>query len=884
MPLTAGDRLGPYEILAPIGAGGMGEVYRARDTRLNRDVAIKISKDQFSERFEREARAVAALNHPNICHLYDVGPNYLVMEFIEGEDLAGPLPIENALRIARQIAEAIESAHEKGIVHRDLKPANIKISSNDTVKVLDFGLAKALEEDLPSGQGPNSPTLSMAMTRAGMILGTAAYMSPEQAKGKPADRRADIWAFGVVLYEMLAGKHAFEGETAAETLASVLKESIDFDRLPKETPPAVRHLLERCLQRDLRLRLQAIGEARIVLEDPSRGVEPPRQIEARPTKRNWIPWAISALLFLALGAGAAWHFRPSPAPAITRFPVFLGEGQTFTNTGRSYIAISPDGTHVVYVANQRLYLRSMDELEARPIPGTDMAGFATNPAFSPDGKSLAFWAADLTLKRVAVSGGAPVTICPVMNLVGLSWNEEGIVFGESGERILRVSPNGGRPEPIVMAKQNELIGDPYMMPGGESLLFTSVPGTNTNSALDKAQAIVQPLKSDTRKVVLEGITDARYLPTGHLAYVSNGVLFAVPFDMKRLETTGSPVDILEGVGRGNIITAHFAFSNTGSLVYVPGAVTSSGAGQTVLGLVDRKGDIEPLKVPPSAYAFPRVSRDGKRIAYQIEESKDVSIWIYELSGATAPRRLTLPGTGANRYPIWSSDNQRVAFQSDREGDLGIWLQRADGSGAAERLTRPDKGISHVPDSWSPDGQNFSFSEQKDKAAAIWTYSLRDKKATVLAETPGASLNWSVFSPDGRWVAYQLTAQPNSRIYVRPFPATATTYLAPVDADSHHPVWSPDGKELFYVYGPSQFGSVSVTTQPGVSFGSPAHAPRSGFTTAVPGSVRTYDVMPDGKQFIGVVPAGQTRSSAPGGREIRVVLNWFEDVKQRASGK
>jgi serine/threonine-protein kinase len=320
------------------------------------------------------------------------------------------------------------------------------------------------------------------------------------------------------------------------------------------------------------------------------------------------------------------------------------------------------------------------------------------------------------------------------------------------------------------------------------------------------------------------------------------------------------------------------------LIYVPGAVTSAGAGQSVLGLVDRTGEIEALKVPPGTYAYPRVSRDGKRIAYQIDDNKEVSIWIYELSGATAPRRLTLPGTGANRYPVWSSDNQRVAFQSDREGDLGIWWQRADGSGAAERLTKPDKGISHVPDSWSPDGQNFSFSEEKGKESAVWTYSLRDKKATVLAEMPEVSLNRSAFSPDGRWVAYQMTSQPNSRIYVRPFPATATAYLAPVDADSHHPVWSPDGKELFYVYGPSQFGSMSVSTQPSMSFGSPVHAPRSGFTTAVPASVRTYDMLPNGKQFIGVVPAGQTRSNAPGGREIQVVLNWFEDIKQRASGK
>jgi Tol biopolymer transport system component len=343
---------------------------------------------------------------------------------------------------------------------------------------------------------------------------------------------------------------------------------------------------------------------------------------------------------------------------------------------------------------------------------------------------------------------------------------------------------------------------------------------------------------------------------------------------------------MEGVAQAGISgEAQIAFSNTGSMIYFPGPVNTATLRQSVLGLVDRKGEVEALKVPPGSYDFPRVSRDGKLAAYQMDEGKESSIWIWELSGAAAPRRLTLPGSGSNRYPVWSSDGQRVAFQSDREGDLGIWWQRADGTGAAERLTKPDKEVAHIPDSWSPDGQTFSFSELKKGSAEVWTYSLRDKKASVFAAIPGAALNNSVFSPDGRWIAYQLSAQPNSRIYLRPFPRTETEFVAPVDADTHHPVWSPDGKELIYVAGPSMAGSMRVSTQPSVRFGSPVRAPRSGFQTAVPASVRTYDILPDGKRFLGVVAAGPPQSGDPAGTpQIRVVLNWFEEVKRRAPGR
>ena len=620
MPLSDGTRLGSYEILSALGAGGMGEVYRARDTQLDRDVAIKLLPEAFADdpdrlaRFQREAKVLASLNHPHIAAIYGLedadGVKAIVMELVEGEDLAqrlrrGAIPLDEALPIARQIAEALEGAHEQGIIHRDLKPANIKVRPDGAVKVLDFGLAKALEPAAGSSVDLAAPTItSPAITRMGIILGTAAYMSPEQVKGRQADKRSDVWAFGAVLYEMLSGRRAFKGDDTSDTLAAVLREAIDWTALPASTPTPLRHLMARCLERDVRRRLRDIGEARIALENPAAAamgdagsviaLAPPR-----PLWRRGLPFAVTTLLASALGGAAVWTMRPSTAPAVVRFTLALPDGQNFTSPGRSMVAISPDGTKIAYVADFRLYLRSLGDLEAKPLHGTDFgetdgkrAGVA-NPVFSPDGQFIAFFAAtDNTLKKVPVSGGAAVTLCPATNVFGLSWGDTGIVFGQGivagqgAPGILRVSPNGGAPETLIRVQSDEVVHGPEILPDGHSVLMTVTTG-NDPDRWNKGRIVVQSLTSHERKTLVEGGSDARYSPTGHLVYALGGVVFAVPFDLGRLETTGDTVPVVEGVQRAGINTgtAQLAFARNGSLIYIPGPV--SAAHQQDLAWVDR---------------------------------------------------------------------------------------------------------------------------------------------------------------------------------------------------------------------------------------------------------------------------------------------------------
>jgi eukaryotic-like serine/threonine-protein kinase len=888
----------------------MGEVYQATDTQLKRQVAIKVLPDAVAAdgerlaRFQREAEVLASLNHPNIASIHGLeksdGTTALVLELVEGPTLAdrianGPVPLDEALPIAKQITAALEAAHEQGIVHRDLKPSNIKVRPDGTVKVLDFGLAKALEPTgAMSSSHSMSPTITTpAMTQMGMILGTAAYMSPEQAKGRPADKRSDVWAFGCVLFEMLTGRRSFDGEDTSDTLASVLKSEPDWTALPTDVSPAIRTLLRRCLAKDRRQRIADMSVASFVLTESATlpmlsGVSP-------GAHAGW--WRAAVVTAAVIGTAsivglAAWIRWPSSTERpVAQFSFRLPAGQQFTNIGRRVVAISPDGSQVAYVANSRIYLRSMSEFDSHVVPGTEVREGALNPVFSPDGGSLAFFSnADQTLRRVALTGGAPVMICPATGPTGMTWDVSGIVFGQGAGGIRRCSANGGMPEQLAKVEADEQASGPQILPGGEFLIFSIAKEQDGRDRHDKARIVVQSLTTGERQTLIEGGSEARYVPTGHLLYALGGGMFAVPFDPARRVVTGGPVSVVEGVRRvaGSLTAvAHFDTSHSGNLLYVPGPARPQTSDYAVA-VVDRSGSVTPLKTSPGAYVHARASRDGTRAALDTDDGKEAIVWIYELAETSAMKRLTF--SGGNRFPIWSPDGQRVAFQSDREADQAIFAQRIDGTGV-ERLTKPEKGEAHVPESWSPDGRHISYSVRKESEYSLWILSLGDRKTARFSDVRSREPIGSVFSPDGRWIAYHSLPAGSSPVstsngvFVEPFLATGARYQAPRVNRDFQPLWSRDGTELFYVATTSSgLTAVPVKATSGVTFGSPQSFPFIGNAGRLSGATRAFDALPDGR-FIGLVPGSiDDQSCAAASSEIRVVLNWTEELKRLVPAK
>jgi serine/threonine-protein kinase len=903
MALTVGTKLGSHEITALLGKGGMGEVYRARDTKLKREVAIKILPDEFSRdgdrlsRFQREAEVLASLNHPNIAAIYDLeefsGSRFLVLELVEGETLAdriarGPIPVEEALTVARQICEALEAAHERGIIHRDLKPANIKLTDDGKVKVLDFGLAKAMESTPASPTLSNSPTL-LNGSMAGMIVGTAAYMSPEQAKGRAVDRRADIFALGCVLYEMLTGKRTFDGDDVTDILGAVLRIEPDWSALPENSPAGLRNLLRLCLEKNVKNRRSDATDLRLdieqVLQESVNPARKPIELVKQPFWKRAIPAVVTGILMAAISGYLVWQMRPlSSAPAI-RFSYVLPKGQVFTRAGRHILALSPDGSNLVFVSNGQLYLKRMSDLEAEPIPGT-MQDINT-PFFSPDGNWIGFYVApEGKLKKIAITGGASVEIADAINPYGATWySQDSILVGQGARGIIRVAASGGgKPETVIPAKENEVLQTPQVLPGGDEVLFT-VAGTAGDDRFDKAQIVVQSLKTGVRKTLFTGGSDARYVPTGHIVYALGGNLFAYAFDAPKLKVTNGPIPILQGVLRSaprNTAATFFSFSNNGYLAYAPGSPLSS---ETLLALIDLSGNKKPLLMP-GKYSAPRISPDGKQAAIEVDDGKEVFIGIYNLSGTQAMRRLTFGGHNTN--PLWTHDGQRIIFQSDREGDAGLFWQRADGRGSPERLTTPEKGVSQVADAASPDGQVITLTA----GGAIWVLSLDDRKLKLLIPKPQkGNVGGAAFSPDGHWLAYQSnesTAGGPPQIYVQPFPRTGSQYKITPTGVNLFPVWSPNGKQIFYLsIGAGQAGqptinSVDVHTQPSVEFGKPVSLPIE--ILSPPVGVRHYDIFPNGSQFIALVSLAQAQSGDRPYSQINTVLNWFGELKKQVPVK
>ena len=896
MPLEVGTTLGPYEVLAAIGAGGMGEVYKARDTKLDRDVALKILPDAFVNdperlaRFQREAKVLASLNHPNIAQIHGLEESgdspALVLEYVPGPTLQdriakGPIPLDEALPIARQIAEALEAAHEQGIIHRDLKPANVKVKDDGTVKVLDFGLAKALGPDLSDAEAANSPTMTMtaAATKMGVIMGTAAYMSPEQARGKPVDKRADVWAFGVVLYEMLSGKQAFAGEDISLTLSQVLQRDPDWTALPEELPPGVDSSLRRCLEKDKRQRIRDIGDVQLAMGgafDSAVGVtvaEPGTHAPARSSTVLALALGVGGLVLGGLLAGLASRPSAPPSPRLERFALTVPADAVLQATAPfSILALSRDGSKLALrsgpaapIAGQ-LLLRQIDQVDAALMEGP---ADVQSPVFSPDGEWIAFFDARASaLKRVSIRGGTPLTICPVDGFYGASWAaDDSIVFAANGG-LYRVPAVGGAPELVLGldTAAGEIGHDwPDVLPGRPAVLYTAV---------DAEGPRIRAVALDTGDVVdvVPGGRFARYAPTGHVIYAVDSTLWAVAFDADRLEAIGDAVPVLEAVASGRFGAVQYSVADDGSLSYVSGG--TSGNARTFV-WVNREGEETPLPLPPREYISPRLSPDGRRLAVRVRAPGEVeyAVWVFDVVSA-AGLQLTYEGD-ANTI-VWTPDGERVVFTWNQPPGGGFWdlhVARADGSGEIRRVTTT-ADVNEQPTSVTPDGRSIlTVQLNSDGSRDVWAIPIdgEGEPAPVIRGGGFARGNATV-SPNGNWLAYRSDQTGQMEIYLQPYPGPGQTVPVSVGGGDMV-IWAAGGSELFYR---RESAVMAVTVDRDGTVGTPTELFDMGhFTT--PGGVRQYHVAPD-ERFL------MTRqgAAAAGATEARLILvqNWTQELLER----